>query len=199
MSSSTDLLPVPEVPELAGLRLPQLRPVEPTRAAARAQGYAVGWAEGRRAAEAAVQAEAEELRRAAAADAERRDADNAAAVAALREAAAGARAVLAEACRRVDEQAAVLALELTRTLLGDVVPDPAAVVGRVVGLLPEHPVATVRLHPDVAAVAGDLRDLGVVVVADPTLGPADALAHAGDHAVDLRVDQALARLAEVLR
>lgn len=199
MSSSTDVLAVPEVPVLADLRLPQLRPVEPTRDAARAQGYAVGWAEGRRAAEAAVQSEAEELRRVVAADEERRDAEHAAAVAALREAAEVARVALVEACRRVDEQAAVLALELTRTLLGDVVPDPAAVVGRVVGLLPEHAVATVRLHPDVAAVAGDLRDLGIVVVADPTLGRADALAHAEDHVVDLRVDRAVARLAEVLR
>ena len=201
MSSSTETRPVPEVdvlPPVSQLRMPELRSVETTREAAQAQGYAVGWAQGRREAEASARADAEDR---AVADAEResrREAEHAAAVAALHEAARAAHELLAAACRRVDDQAGVLALELTRTLVGAAHPDPAHVLDRVVGLVPEHPVVSVRLHPDVAAVAGDLRELSILVVEDPTLGRADAVAHADDHVVDLRVDEALARLSRVL-
>ncbi|CUR62152.1 hypothetical protein NOCA170098 [metagenome] len=193
MSSSTEV-----VRPLAGLRLPELRAVETTRETARAQGYAVGWAQGRREAEAAVRAEVDELARTTAVREAQRDAEHAAALAALRQAAGAAQELLAVACHRVDEQAAALALELTRTLLGALEPDPAHVLARVTGLLPEHAVGSVRLHPEVAALAGDLTDLGILVVADPSLGRADAVAQADDHVVDLRVDEALARVAEVL-
>jgi flagellar assembly protein FliH len=193
MSSSTEV-----VRPLAGLRLPELRAVETTRETARAQGYAVGWAQGRREAEAAVRAEMDELARTTAIREAQREADQALAVEALRRATGAAQDLLAAACLRVDEQAAALALELTRTLLGALEPDPAHVLARVAGLLPEHAVGSVRLHPEVAAAAGDLTDLGVAVVADPSLGRADAVAQADDHVVDLRVDEALARVAEVL-
>lgn len=194
MSSSTEV-----VRPLASPRLPELRAVETTRETARAQGYAVGWAQGRREAEAAVRAEVDELARTTAVREAQRDAEQAAALAALRQAAGAAQELLAAACDRVDEQAAALALELTRALLGALEPDPAHVLGRVTGLLPEHAIGSVRLHPEVAALAGDLTDLGVLVVADPSLGRADAVAQADDHVVDLRVDEALARVAEVLR
>ena len=62
MSSSTDVVRpagLPATTALAGLRLPELGTVETTHDAARAQGYAVGWAQGRREAEAAVRAEVE--------------------------------------------------------------------------------------------------------------------------------------------
>ncbi|RYB94233.1 hypothetical protein EUA93_07690 [Nocardioides oleivorans] len=193
MSSSTDVLRP---------RLPELHTLEATHDTARAQGYAVGWAQGRRDAEAAARAESDELARSAAAHEARRDAEVASAVAALTTAAAAAHELLAAACVRVDEQAGALALELTRALVGATLDaagsDPAHVLDRVAGLLPGHAVASVRLHPSVAAVAGDLTALGVQVVADPTLGPADAVAQADDHVVDLRVDEALARLAKVL-
>lgn len=193
MSSSTEV-----VRPLAGVRLPELRAVETTRETARAQGYAVGWAQGRREAEAAVRAEVDELARTTAVREAHRDAEQAAALAALRQAAGAAQELLADACHRVDEQAAALALELTRALLGALEPDVAHVLDRVTGLLPEHAVGSVRLHPEVAALAGDLMDLGILVVADPSLGRADAVAQADDHVVDLRVDEALARVAEVL-
>ncbi|SEB89568.1 flagellar assembly protein FliH [Nocardioides exalbidus] len=192
MSSSTDVLRP---------RLPELQTLEATHDTARAQGYAVGWAQGRRDAEAAARAESEELARSSVAHEARRDAEVAAAVAALTAAVTAAHDLLAAACVRVDEQAGALALELTRALVGatlDAGSDPAHVLDRVVGLLPGHAVASVRLHPSVAAVADDLVALGVQVVADPTLGPADAVAQADDHVVDLRVDEALSRLAEVL-
>lgn len=201
MSSSTDLarpdLARPDL--LPGLRMPELRTVETTHASAQAQGYAVGWAQGRREAEAAALAASAELAAAGAIREAQRDAELAAAVAALHDATRAAHDLLAVACTRVDEQAGALALELTRTLVGAVQPDPAHTLEKVLGLLPEHAVASVRLHPDVAALAGDLRDRGVLVVADPTLGRADAVAQADDHVVDLRVDEALARLGEVLR
>ncbi|KRF37461.1 hypothetical protein ASG94_09075 [Nocardioides sp. Soil805] len=180
------------------MRMPELSLVETTRSAARAQGYAVGWAEGRREAEAAVRAETDDLVRAAAAAEDRRAGEHAAALAALGEAAASLREELARTCRRVDEQAGGLALELTRALVGATTPDPAHVLARVTGLLPEHAVCSVRLHPDVAATAGDLGALGISVVPDPALGPGDAVARADDHVVDLRVDEALARLREAL-
>ena len=202
MSSSTEARAgagTAALPVLSTLRMPELQTVETSRAAAQAQGYAVGWAQGRREAAAAVAAQADELAARAAADEARREAEHAAAVAALREAAQAAHELLADACRRVGDQAGALALELTRALVGAAQPDPAHVLGRVLGLLPEHAIVSVRLHPDVAALADDLRELSVAVVADPTLGRADAVAHADDHVVDLRVDEALARLAGVLR
>ncbi|MCF6378239.1 hypothetical protein L2K70_11555 [Nocardioides KLBMP 9356] len=187
------------MPELATVRLPELRTIEATHESAQAQGYAVGWAQGRREAEAAARAEADERARAAALREARRDAEVADAVAALRAAAREAHERFAASCRRVDEQATALVVELTRSLVGATEPAHDVVLDRVLGLLPEHAVVSVRLHPDVAAVAGDLREQGVVVVADPTLGRGDAIAHAEDHVVDLRVDEALSRLAEVLR
>lgn len=217
MSSSTEALVIRDrgAAELTGLRMPELRydvvgPGEHGRAgaadplleeladsvssAARAQGYATGWAQGHRDAEAALRLEAE-----AAADREReRVAEHAASLEALRRAAEGLQLELAHACRRVDEQALELALELTRELVGSVVPDPEHVVARVSGLLPEHDVCSVRLHPDVAASADGLREVGVAVVADPSLGRADAVAQADDHVVDLRVAGVLDRLREVL-
>lgn len=201
MSSSTEARPVPQVAVLGPVstpRMPDLGPVETTHEAARAQGYAVGWAQGRREAESSARTAAETLAADSAARESRREAEHAAALVALREAAAAAHDLLAAACRRVDDQASALALELTRALVGHAHPDPAHVLARVVGLVPEHPVVSVRLHPDVAARAGDLRDLSIAVVADPSLGRADAVAHAEDHVVDLRVDEALARLTEVL-
>jgi flagellar assembly protein FliH len=198
MSSSTDTVRPVELTGLAGLRLPELRTVETTHEAARAQGYAVGWAQGRREAEASARAESAELARTSEAREAQRDAEVAAAVAALHEAARASCETVAEACRRVDEQAGALALELTRALVGATTPDPAHVLDRVLGLLPEHAVATVHLHPSVAALADGLRDQGLAVVADPSLAPGDAVAQADDHVVDLRVDEALHRLAEVL-
>lgn len=177
------------------------RLAESTRSVARAQGYAVGWAQGRREAEVAARAEADETARREAALAEQRAVEHDAAVAALRAAAARLEEELVTVCRAVDEQAAGLALELTRELVGHAPADADHVVARVAGLLPDHPVVRVRLHPEVATDAGELREHGlsqVAVVADPELGRGDAVVEADDHVVDLRVGHALARLAEVL-
>lgn len=174
------------------------RLAESTRSAARAQGYAVGWAQGRGEAEVAARAEADEAARRDAALAQQRAVEHEAAVTALRAAAARLDDELVAVCRSVDEQAARLALELTRELVGHAPADADHVVARVVGLLPDHPIVRVRLHPEVATNAGRLREHGITVVADPELGRGDAVVEADDHVVDLRVEQALARLAEVL-
>lgn len=172
---------------------------ESTRQAARAQGYAVGWAEGRREAERAARAAAEAAAEQAAADVRRREAEHRDALAALQQAAALVRERLTEVCRAVDEQAAELALELTRELVGQTAANAGRhALQRVAELLPEHPVVRVRLHPDVAPTATGLLEQGVAVVADPTLGRADAVVEADTHVVDLRVTTALERLREVL-
>ncbi|MET0191061.1 MAG: hypothetical protein ABW212_18825 [Pseudonocardia sediminis] len=168
------------------------------RASARAQGYAVGWAEGRRDADAAARDEAEAAAREAAARDAQRSAEHAAAVAALHGAAQALRDEVARTCRRVDEQASALALELVAELLGSVAPDVTDVLARVTGQLPAHAMCTVRLHPDVAVAADGLRDLGVTVVGDRALSRADAVVEADDHVVDLRVGEALHRLRGVL-
>lgn len=172
-----------------------------TRAAAHAQGYSVGWATGKReAAAAAEQTRAEEQARLARAEA-RREAELAACISALHEAAHELRRAASSTCERLEAQAGELALAVTAEVLGSVSLTTAAedVVRRVLAVLPEAPVATLRLHPTVARSAA-VADLpaGVDVVPDPALGPADALVELSDHVMDLRVDQALARLREAL-
>jgi flagellar assembly protein FliH len=178
---------------------------ERTRDAARAQGYATGWAEGRQEALArATEVEAEAARRNAAAE-RRRDAEHADAVAALGEAADALLASVQDICARVADQATGLALELTRALVGHelaVTADPGQdVVRRVLAALPAGPVATVRLHPDLvtADVVAELDRHGLTVAGDASLSPGDAVVEADDAAVDLRVSTALERVAEVLR
>lgn len=215
MSSSTDapLLRGDASQQVAGAHLPDLGTGSwarwaaggnPTSAAeehasARAQGYAVGWAEGRREAEAALRAErTEEAARHAAAE-DTRASEHAAAVAALVEAATLLAKATSEVCRTVDEQATDLAVALTRELVGRAPAAADHVLARVQGLLPDHAVVRVRLHPDVVPAAEPLREQGVAVVGDPHLDHGDALVETEDHVLDLRVSQALARLAEALR
>lgn len=177
---------------------------ETTRVAARAQGYAVGWAEGRRVSEErsrAAEAEAKSRRteREAAHEAEHRQA-----VAALERAARLLQDTVADVCGRVEAQAVELSLQLTEAILGREVAlsdDPGAdAVRRALALLPEKPTVTVRLHPaDVARVATGQRDLpGVTLVGDASLQPGDAIAEADDSVVDATLAAALGRAREVL-
>ena len=174
------------------------------RSAAQSQGYAVGWAQGqeaaqRRAAEEAAAVAADHARRE-----EVRATEHAAAVAALTRAAAALTAVTEQVATRIGEQATDLAFEVTRTLVGHelaATEDPgAAVVARVIAVLPTGDVATVRVHPRTAAspAAAELAEHGVRLVADPTLDVHDAVVETDTAAVDLRVSEALDRLREVL-
>lgn len=174
------------------------------RDAARAQGYAVGWAEGRRtAAEAAAAAEEERAAAHAAAEV-RRQAEHDAALDALGRAAEQVRGLVAELTAAIEAQAAELAWAVTSELVGAGVLalDGPGVVARAVQVLPPVPVGRVRLHPSVAAAPAvkALLDRGLEVVPDASLGPADALVEAPDGSVtDLRIDEAMARVREVLR
>jgi flagellar assembly protein FliH len=175
---------------------------EQARTVAEAQGYAVGWAQGRREAEAeaaAAVAAAEQARRTAEA---RREAEHAAAMAALARAAEEARAHLARVCDRVEDEATTLAWALTEALVGREVrsvtgPD---VVRRVLAVLPAAPGCPVRIHPDLvgSAAVEELRELGLELIADRTLGPADAVVSADGAVIDLRIAEALNRVRTVL-
>lgn len=176
------------------------RVAEEARAAAQAQGYSVGWAQGRRAAEA--QARAREVADREAAAQAQRDAEHRAAVAALATAAAEVRGLLAELAGRVEEQATTLAWELTATLVGRevAVAEEADVVRRVLQTLPADGLATVRLHPSAAGseAAAELREAGLSVVADHSLEAADALVECDGSVADLRISAALERVRQVL-
>lgn len=171
--------------------------------AARAQGYAVGWAEGRRAA--ATEAAREQADRAAthAAAEARREAEHRAAIDALGRAAEQVRGLLDGLASAIEEQASDLAYALTAEVMGARVASATAaeVVVRVLQVLPSVPVGRVRLHPSLVASGAvqDLAERGLEVVADGALGRADALVEAPDGSVtDLRIDEAMARVREVL-
>ena len=173
------------------------------QAAARAQGYAMGWAEGRRAAEEQAQvarAEADERRRVVE---ERHEAEHQEAVAALVRAAAVLEESVATTCARVETHAVRLAAQLTEALVGhelSVATNPGlGAVRRALALLPGEPVARIRVAPEAAtdpelvALAGS-----AVVVPDPTLGRGDALVESDSAVVDARVSTAVQRVLEVL-
>jgi flagellar assembly protein FliH len=175
-----------------------------TRDAARAQGYAVGWADGRRrAAEEARSAEADRLAESQRAD-ERRATEHAAAMAALRSAADDLREEAVQVAHRVEDSALALARELTRALVGHELrsaTDPGAdTVRRALALLPDDLPLTVRLHPDVAsaAAADDLRARGIGVVGDPELAVSDAVLETDDSVIDARLGAALERVLAAL-
>ncbi|GAA1796320.1 hypothetical protein GCM10009795_047210 [Nocardioides hankookensis] len=180
------------------------RLAERTRSAAQAQGYAVGWSEGQRA---ALRRGAEEAA-AVAAEADRREQararEHAAAVAGLHAAAAAVAASAQDVATRIADQATDLAFEVIRTLLGhelSATSDPGpGVVGRVLAVLPKDPSTTVRVHPATATslAVADLDAVGVEVVADPTLDLHDAVVETSTTAVDLRLAQAIDRLRDAL-
>lgn len=174
---------------------------ESTRAAARSQGYAVGWAQGRREATESARLAADEAEQRRVAEEARREAEHRTVVAALEAATAELTRALAAVCEHVEEQATSLALDLTRELVGHEVTHGGAagqhVVRRALALMPDRGVARLRLHPDVAATVTGTGD-AVQVVADPALGLGDALVETDEQVVDLRVATALDRLREVL-
>lgn len=174
---------------------------ESTRVAAGSQGYAVGWAEGQRAARAAAEAEADQWRAVQQQTAARQAAEHAAAIAALTEAAQQLRTAVVEICATVEDQASQLAWVLTEELVGHEISGPGVdVVRRVLALAPTEDVVRVRLHPaDLGASAAALADAGLVAVPDPALDRGDALVETHDHVLDLRFEPALARVREALR
>lgn len=175
-----------------------------TRASARAQGYAIGWSEGRRAAEERAGAEVAAAARHHAEEDKRREAEHQIAVDALHRAAERLTASTAQVCASVEAQAVDVAMRLTETLVGrelELGTQPGAdAIRRALSLLPGEPLVTVRLNPqDVPASAvDDLVGTGVRVLADPALQRGDAVAEAADFVVDASIATALERVREVL-
>jgi flagellar assembly protein FliH len=175
------------------------------RAAAQAQGYATGWAEGRRKAEAEARELALETAAAISAAEARREAEHRDAVAALELAAHRLHDTVEQARMAVIEQGTDLAYALVRELLDRELSDNAAaaeyVIHRVLSTMPPaETIVAVHLHPSAvdAPAAGALVQLGLELVADATLGLADALVETPEHVLDLRISAALDRVREVL-
>lgn len=187
--------------ELADSLLGQV--ADEARSVARSQGYSVGWAEGRRAAAAEAARVAQEVAAINAETAAHRAAEHEAAIAGLATAAQEVRALLAGLAERIESQATGLAWELTEALMDRevAVADDADVVRRVLQVLPDRELATVRLHPSVTSgqAVTQLRETGLTIVADPSLGRADALVESDGSVADLRVSEALERVRQVLR
>jgi flagellar assembly protein FliH len=177
---------------------------ERSREAARAQGYAQGWAEGRRVALARAEEQAEEVRRTAAADRERQQAEHLLAITALEAAVAKTNARLAAALDELAEHTVEVALQIAEAVVGREVAtavDPGAdALRRAMSKVDPQVTTTIRLHPadhallDPAMLEG--RDL--VVVADPAIARGDAVAETEDTLVDATVAAALARVRGVL-
>jgi flagellar assembly protein FliH len=177
---------------------------ERSHQAAQAQGYATGWAEGRRVALARAAEEAEAVRRAAEAGEARRHAENLDALAALDAAVDQLHTRLAEAVEALAEQTVAVALELTEAILGREVATATEPGGdalrRAMALVDPHVAVTVRMHPEDRATLDPvaLEGRAVAVVDDPTLARGDAVAETEDTLVDATVSAALERVREVL-
>jgi flagellar assembly protein FliH len=180
------------------------------RAAARAEGYAVGWAAGLRAATEQVRAaakEADDARQAAA------DAQTRAVRAAVHAVDAAAHSLEQRAVRPAGElRDAVLraAVELTETLLGRelvLATEPGMdAFRRALDLLPAGRPVTMRLNPADASVVRQVvaemppGELGrdVLVVADPSVEPAGCVAECDAMRVDAQLSTALDRVRKVI-
>jgi flagellar assembly protein FliH len=177
--------------------------VEEAQAAAKAQGYSRGWAEGRRAAEeqaaqqrAAVLAEQQRAEQA-------REAEHRAAVAGLVAAAGRLDQSLALTCRQVEDQALELAARLTEALVGHevaVAENPGLdAVRRGLALAQGEPVLRVRVRPEDRGPALAALSGATAVVPDPTLGRGDVLLDTAEGVIDARISTAVARVVELLR
>jgi flagellar assembly protein FliH len=177
--------------------------VEHASAAAKAQGYATGWAEGRRAAEEEAVRLAAGLRRQAEEAETRREAEHRVAVDGLRAAASRLEAALTQVAARLEAHVTEVAVGLTETLVGHelaVAETPGVdAVRRALALAPAEPVVKVRLAPEEAAHPGLAELTGAaVVIADPTLSRGDAVVETADGVVDATVSGAFQRVREVL-
>ncbi len=177
---------------------------ESARAAAHAQGYATGWAEGRRAADEQALADAERAAAERAAEQDRQAAEHERALAALRSAAQMLESSVAQVCAVIEAQSVEVALQLTEAVVGREVAlaeQPAAdAVRRALTLVPEGTTVTVRLRPEdrSALDPGEFAGYGVRLVDDSTLASGDAMVETDTAVVDATVAAALARVREVL-
>jgi flagellar assembly protein FliH len=211
MSSSPERGPDPA---LFRLRLPAASagPVlmlEEARAAARAQGYAAGWAAGNRQVRAATKAQLEQ----SADHQQQLGADRSArleqALSALALAATGLERLAGPALREADETVLRAAVQLTRVLVGRelaLATQPGLdALRRALVHTPANRPVTVFLSPadlatltDTASSVRTVDGRRVTLLADPTLGSGDAVAECDAVRVDARLAAALDRLDEAL-
>ncbi len=99
-----------------------------------------------------------------------------------------------------------LAIEVARAVLDrevEAADDPGAeAIARCLDLVPDSGCLAVRLHPDDAAGLGPIPGVGdreLVVIADPTLSPGDAIVAVDQITIDARLSESLRRVAEALR
>ncbi len=177
---------------------------EDARVAARAQGYAAGWAEGRRTFLAQVAAAEREHAARRAAEEDRARVEHRAATMALATAVDEAQTEVRRTRDLLAARAVDLALQIAEAVLGrelELAADPGAdALRRAVELLPVDVPVTVRLHPaDRAQLdAGVLGNRSVRLVDDSALGRGDAVVETEEQVVDATIGAALARVREVL-
>jgi flagellar assembly protein FliH len=176
------------------------------RTAGFAAGYGAGFAAGAREAAAVAARETERVAAERAAAADRASAQVAHALDVL---AAAASAAQARTAPVLDDAEALLhagALDLARAVLGSELADDERSATAALSRVLRHPqlpdAVTVRLHPrDLDALrtlGADDVPSGVLLVADPTLSPGDAVAQHPDGYLDARIGTALDRAAAAL-
>lgn len=174
------------------------------RAAAQAQGYAAGWAEGRCEAQASARTLEAALADRAAAERAAAALEQQSLVSALAHAAESCSTEMVSRYGELAHQALDLALQLAEEVLQRelaVADEPGLdALRRALAPLDHRVAVTVRLHPDDRATLDPSALAGrpVTVVDDPTLDRGDALAETDHGVVDATISAALARVREVL-
>jgi flagellar assembly protein FliH len=183
------------------------RLAERSRDAARAQGFAAGWAEGLRAAAERSSTASDERARAAQQRSETLLAAQRSALTALQQAAERCAATTSTLHAEVTTAAVELALQIAEAVLGrelQVATDPGAdAVRRALVTVPLDVPVTVRLNPADLAVldrgAAVEEDRAATLLPDASVGRGDAVVETADGIIDAGVAAALARVREVLR
>jgi flagellar assembly protein FliH len=177
---------------------------ERSRAAARAQGFAAGWAEGLRAAAARTAETHEAQVRVFDEHAATFLAAQRSALAAVETAARRCAETAAEVQHGLSGAALDLALQLVEAVLGrelEVATDPGAdALRRALATVPVDVPLVARLHPaDLATLdRTTVGERSVSFVADPSVARGDAVVESDSGVVDATVGAALARVREVL-
>jgi flagellar assembly protein FliH len=175
-----------------------------TREAGRAQGFAAGWADGRRGSLEGVAASHQAQLRAFDEQSRRVVAGQQSASAALSTMLRNVEGSVQQLNEALAAQAVELALQIAEAVLGrelTTIDDPAAdAIRRAVSEVPVDVSLTVRLHPSDRAGLDDsvLADRMVSYVSDASLSRGDAVVETETGLVDARVGLALARVREVL-
>lgn len=172
--------------------------------AARAQGYATGWAEGRRIALARADEEAALVRRRGEEQLARQAAEHAQAIAALETAVRNLNELTDRTVEGIAAQTADLAFAIAEAVVAREVAsaaDPGAeAIRRALAETASGVDVTVRLNPEDRAALDPslLDDTRLSVVADPSLRRGDAVAETEENVVDATLTAALVRVWEVL-